>query len=113
MIGLRGDQLSVTRAVIDAYSLENIESPELRDYMVNYLAISMVASTVFCYLSGTHEDDEKREEIWAHLKERDPWAYKAVRKTFTGAWVSLPPGRLGREMTVNGYKLVRKIFKFN
>jgi glycosyltransferase involved in cell wall biosynthesis len=112
MIGLRGDQLRVTRAVIDAYRLEDIENDRLRGYMVNYLAISMVASTVFCYLAGTPEDDERRKEIWAHLKERDPWAYKAVRKTFTGAWVSWP-GRLGRDMTVNGYKLVRKIFKFN
>lgn len=112
MIGLRGDQLRVNRAVIDAYHIEDIKSPKLRDYMVNYLAISMVASTVFCYLSGTPEDDEKRKEIWEHLKERDPWAYKAVRKTFTGSWVSWP-GRFGRDMTVNGYKLVRKIFKFN
>jgi glycosyltransferase involved in cell wall biosynthesis len=112
MIGLRGDQLQVTRAVIDAYRLEDVESPKLRGYMVNYLAISMVASTVFCYLSGTPEDDERRKGIWAHLKERDPWAYRAVRRTFTGSWVSWP-GRFGRDMTVNGYKLVRKIFKFN
>jgi hypothetical protein len=102
----------VTRAVIDAYRLEDIENGKLRDCMVNYLAISMVASTVFCYLLDAPEDDEKRKEIWAHLKERDLWAYKAVRKTFTGLWVSWP-GRFGRDMTVNGYKLVRKIFKFN
>lgn len=113
MVGLLDDQLRVNRAVIDAYRLEaDVGSVPLRRYMVGYLAMDMVISTVFCYLAGTDEAEAKKEEVWAHLRERDPWAWTAVRRTFVGRWVCAP-GRLGRRMTVRGYELVRGVFKFN
>lgn len=53
MVGLLDDQLRVNRAVIDAYRLKDeVGSVALRRYMVGYLAMDMVISTVFCYLGG-------------------------------------------------------------
>jgi glycosyltransferase involved in cell wall biosynthesis len=112
MVGRLADQVRVNIALIDAFPLEDVRPAPLRDYLVGYLAMDMVITTVFGYLAGEPEGTERKDAVWEHLREVDPWAYRQVRRTFQGRWVSMP-GRLGRDMTVKGYELVRGIFKFN
>jgi glycosyltransferase involved in cell wall biosynthesis len=106
-------QLRVTRIMIDAYDLESdIPYPRLRRYMYNYLLMMMVISSVFLLLSKHDDALEKREAIWQYLADRSPAMYKKIRRGFLGVGVNLK-GKVGRKTTIGGYRVARKVFKFN
>ena len=47
-----------------------------------------------------------------HLKEKNPGAYGAVRRSVLNVGTNLP-GELGRSLGISGYHLAQKVFKFN
>ncbi|HAV90458.1 MAG TPA: glycosyl transferase, partial [Eubacterium sp.] len=81
-------------------------------YMAHYLDMMMCVSSILCILSGEDENLKKKEELWNHLKEKDIKLYKKLRHSFLGIGMNLP-GKAGRSLSVKGYKVMQKIFKFN
>ncbi|MDR3037102.1 MAG: glycosyltransferase family 2 protein [Coriobacteriales bacterium] len=106
-------QLLVTRIMIDAYHLrEDIENPRLRKYMIHYLTMMMAISSVFLRLTEREDAEDVRRDLWAYLKEKDPVVYPKIRGGLLGLASNLP-GRAGRTTTLAGYRLARRLFKFN
>lgn len=113
MISRIDQQLRVTRIMIDAYDLStDIPQPRLRRYMENYLLMMLVICSVLLVLSGREDAIEQRDAIWNYLHERSPQMYAKMRKRFLGRSVNLN-GRYGRYTIKGGYRISRKIFKFN
>ncbi len=113
MIGRIDQQLRVTRIMIDSHDLTpGLINERLRKYMVNYLCMMMTICSVFLLLSELPDKIEQRAEIWDYLKQRNPSAYKDIRKTFLGMGSCLP-GIVGRKGTIIGYHVAQRLFNFN
>ncbi|MDR2673172.1 MAG: glycosyltransferase family 2 protein [Coriobacteriales bacterium] len=106
-------QLRVTRIMIDAYDLPvDVPQVALRRYMRNYLIMMMVICSVFLLLSQREDASWQRDELWRYLHDRSPQMYRRIRRSFLARGVNLP-GRAGRATVKGGYRVARRIFKFN
>lgn len=112
MMNRMDQQLRVTRTMIDAVDLSNVEPKMLRKYMVNYLAMMMCICTVFLRMKGTDEAQKDLEGIWKYLKDKDPHLYRKIRMKVINFWTNLPT-KAGKKVALGGYHLAQKIFKFN
>ncbi len=112
MMGRIDQQLRVTRTMIDDVDVMAIEQKKLRHYMENYLSMMMCICSVFLRMRNTPEDERKREEIWAYLKDADAALYRRIRTNALNLWTNVPT-EMGRRVGLGGYHLAQKIFKFN
>ena len=115
MISRIDQQLRVNKLMID-YLVEKkpevIKNKRLYQYMRYYLEIIMTVSSVLLIRSGTEENLEKKKELWEYLKAKDRRLYHWMRNGIMGGTMNLP-GRGGRKISVDAYKICQKIFKFN
>lgn len=113
MMGRMDQQLRVTRTMIDAVKLpQDVPSKQLRVYMESYLSMMMSICSIFLRMQHTPESEQKRQDIWEYLRERDPQLYKRIRRNVVCVGVNLPT-ELGRRVSLGGYHVAQKIFKFN
>ena len=106
-------QLRVTRTMIDLVDLENdVVQKKLRRYMENYLSMMMCICSVFLRMIHTPEAEEKRQGIWAYLKEKRSGIYGSIRFNILNLGTNIPT-EFGRRLGLGGYRLAQKIFKFN
>ena len=112
MIGRIDQQLLVTKLMLGYYDVMKISSRKLRHYMTQYLEIMMTVSSVLAIKSGTEENLEKKKELWNYLKKKDWLLYRKLRYGLLGNCTNLP-GRSGRMISVEGYKICRHFFNFN
>ena len=80
--------------------------------MKNYLEIITTVSSILMIRSGTEENLEKKAELWEYIKQKDKKIYRWLRTGLMGEAMNLP-GKGGRMISVEGYKIAQKIFKFN
>lgn len=115
MISRIDQQIRVNKLMID-YLVEKkpeiIKNKRLYQYMRNYLEIIMTVSSVLLIRSGTEENLEKKKELWKYLKSKDRRLYFWMRNGIMGGTMNLP-GKGGRRISVDAYKICQKIFKFN
>lgn len=114
MISRIDQQILVNKLMVDYYvqmSKKNLHS-KLKRYMMNYLDIITTVSSIMLIRSGTEENLEKKKELWDYIKQKDKGLFFRLRFGILGSATNLP-GRGGRKITVDGYKLCQKIFKFN
>lgn len=115
MIGRIDQQLKVNRIMIDyLVSKKQFLSShkKLRSYMINYLDIITTVSSIMLICSETEENLEKKNELWKYIKQKDVMLFYKLRYGLLGSCTNLP-GKGGRKMTVEGYKLCQRFFKFN
>lgn len=113
MISRIDQQLRVTRIMIDSHDLASGTIPErLRKYMMSYLAMMMTICSVFLLLSDLPDKVEQRTQIWEYLEEKNPVAYKEIKKTLLGLNARLP-GAVGQRLTVGAYHIAQHLFNFN
>ena len=67
----------------------------------------MGVSTILLQLGNTKEHQQKKEELWNYLKNKNKRLYKICKISISGAT------KLPRFLSIPGYKIARKIFKFN
>ena len=106
-------QLRVTKHMIDCQDLDALKNQKrLRSYMLHYLSIMMAISDIFLLLDGSAEAREKKTQLWQYLKEHtSPSVYRAVRLSLGGITnLHFPKSDT---VIVGGYRIARKIFKFN
>jgi hypothetical protein len=72
----------------------------------------MTVSSALLIRSGTEEALQKKKNLWEYLRARDKKLYRHLRHGVMGGAMNLP-GRSGRKLSVEGYKLCQKIFNFN
>ena len=115
MISRIDQQIRVTKLMIDylvGRKSELVKNRRLYQYMRNYLEIIMTVSSVLLIRSGTTEHLEKKKELWEYLKGKDKRLYLWMRNGIMGGTMNLP-GRGGRKISVEGYKICQKLFGFN
>jgi len=112
MIGRVDQQIKVNKIMIDQYDLRSIQNPKLRKYMSSYLEIMMTISSIMLIRSGTQENLEKKKELWQYIKTKDKVLWIRLRMGILGNAMNLP-GKLGRKISVDGYKICQRIFHFN
>ena len=112
MIKRIDQQIRVNKLMIEAYDLSMIEDEKLRKYMYNYLEILTTVSTVLLLRSGTKENLKKKKDLWRYMWHFNHHLYIKMRRGFFGIATNLP-GKLGRWLTVRGYRLTRKIVGFS
>ena len=113
MIKRVDQQLRVTRIMmnaVDVYALPP-EQDKLRAYMLNYFSMMMAISSIFLTLDGSKEALAKRRQLWDDLKAHDGHLYRRCR--FSVAEGCNLPGWLGSKISIGGYRIAQKIFKFN
>lgn len=112
MINRYDQQILVNRMLIDIYDDYKIKYPKCKKYMRNYLQMITAVSTVLALISKDPEKIAKKDELWAYMKETKPELYRKVRRAVISVGTNLP-GRGGRKVATTGYRVCKKIFKFN
>lgn len=112
MIGRIDQQIRVTKLMLDYYDVMKIPNRKLRHYMIQYLEIMMVVSSILAIRSGTVENLEKKKELWRYLKQKNLPLFIRLRWGFLGQGMNLP-GKSGRQLSIAGYKITRKFYGFN
>lgn len=115
MIGRIDQQIKVNKLMLDHYVNEKqriIANGKVRRYMLNYLDIVTTVSSVLLIRSELAENLEKKKALWNYIREKDKWVWMHLRFGILGNAMNLP-GKLGRKITVDGYKICQRIFHFN
>ncbi len=115
MISRVDQQLRVNRIMID-YMRTNRpliwSNRHVRDYMINYLDIITTISSIMLILSDSEENLDKKTELWNYLKRSDTYLFYRLRLGLLGNTMNLP-GKGGRKISVEGYRIAQRFFKFN
>ena len=69
-------------------------------------------STIMLAISAKPENLEKRGGQWSYFKENNRGLYHRLRYGLLCGYTNLP-GKGGRKISIDGYKLCRRFFKFN
>ena len=78
----------------------------------NYLDIITTISSIILIRANTEESLEKKRELWDYLKKKDGRIFFRLRYGLLGNSMNLP-GKGGRRISVEGYKICQRFFKFN
>ena len=112
MIGRIDQQIRVNKLMIDYFVDAKLPSGKLRYYMIRYLEIMMVISSILAIRSGTEENMAKKKELWQYARKKNLRMYLRLRFGFLGQGMNLP-GKGGRKVLEAGYKISQKFFGFN
>lgn len=106
-------QIKVTKIVAECVDLREVRErhPKLANYMCRNVSIMMAISSIHLLLSGEEGAKIRHREIWDELKRENPGLYYRLRYTKLSGLTNLP-GRLGKKATVDGYRIAKKIYKF-
>lgn len=111
MMGRIDQQIRVNKLMIDYYD-SNKGSEKCKKYMIKYLDMITIVSSVYLMKIGTKESLEKKDDLWDYLKQNKNEAYKKMRHCFIG-FVLNQNNCLAIGLTKAVYTVSRKIFKFN
>lgn len=112
MISRVDQQLSVNKIMLDYYCDTKIPDRHCRRYMLNYLKIMMVVSSVMLILSSTQENYQKKKDLWKYVYNKDKLLWIRLRFGILGQCVNFP-GHGGQEITKTGYRIANKFIGFN
>lgn len=112
MISRIDQQIRVNKIMIDDVDLNKVSNYKCRHYMISYLEIITVVTTVMLLRSGTEENLEKKRELWRYIKNKDIGLFHRLRRGIMGQTMNLP-GRSGRKISVAAYRLSQKVVGFN
>ena len=107
-------QLRVTYHMIGSHDLRQVSAQhkKLGRYMFNYLAMMMAISSIFLIIDKSPEALGKRTQLWEYLRTVDSAVYHKMKYRAVSAFTNFP-GYQGRKLSVQLYRLARKIYKFN
>ena len=112
MINRIDQQIKVTKILIDSHNLMNIKNTRLRKYMIKYLAMMMIVSSVLLVKDGTPESLAKRDELWRYLKSSNNSVYNIIKLRKFG-YPLQAKSKSGRIVVIWGYHIFRQIYGFN
>ena len=112
MIRRIDQQIRVTKIMLDAYDLKKIRHKYLRHYMLRYLEIMMLISSVFLVRSGTAENQRKKGQLWAYARAKHPDVYAWMNRHVLEQLLKIP-GRPGEGCVNFCYTVARWFYGFN
>ncbi len=106
-------QIRVTLLVVECADLQAVrkKSPRLEKYLCRNISIMMAISSIHLLLIGTPQAYEKRKKLLHRIRARNPKLYIRLRYRSLCGFTYLP-GRLGRWLTVKGYRLANRLYHF-
>ena len=114
MVGRVDQQIRITKIMIDAHDLKKVREaqPRLARYMTSFLAMMMTISSIFLLIDGSQEALDKKKALWEYLRSADPALHNKLKYRSMSV-VSNFPGYQGRKLSVQLYRLARRVYKFN
>ncbi len=112
MIKRIDQQLLINHIMVDYFSNNKPESPQLYKFLFKYLDMMMCVACSICLVGKTKELLEKRKDLWTYVRRTDKKLYKELRRSFLGVTMNLP-GPVGRFLSRTGYRITQKLFGFN
>jgi hypothetical protein len=98
--------------MVAAFAPEAIEEKRKRQYLLNYLEIVTLASSILLLRGGTAEHLRKKRELWQYIRDHNIWLHRKLRYSFLGQLVHLP-GFPGRSISRSIYYVSRLVVGFN
>ena len=87
-------------------------SDGLYRYMIHYLAINCVVTSVFLILSKDPQNYQNKDMLWSRLEDHSPAISHDVRSTLLCKLINMP-GRPGRVAIRLGYRVAEAAVGFN
>ena len=114
MISRVDQQVRITRIMLDCCDLKDVlkQSRKLGKYMLSYLSMMVLISSIFLILSEKPENQKKKDALWAYIQKKDTWLYRKLRWSSLSMFGSATH-TVTQKITVTGYHAAQKIFKFN
>lgn len=112
MIRRIDQQIRVNKIMFADVNLLAVKDKKCRRYMFNYLEIVTTITVTLAILSGTRENLNKRDELWAYMKQTDRQLYNKLHHSVISRYMNLP-GRTGRFLGKVAYRISRKVYGFN
>ncbi|MBQ0001692.1 MAG: glycosyl transferase, partial [Clostridiales bacterium] len=112
MIRRIDQQLRVNKLMVDVMHEAKFPNRKIRRYMMSYLDIITIVSSIMLVRSGTEENLQKRAELMQYIKDTDKGIYKALRYGLLGLLSNIP-GKFGRKLFSGMYVVAQKIYGFN
>lgn len=112
MIRRIDQQIRVNKIMFADVNLLAVKDKKCRQYMFNYLEIVTTITVTLAILSGTKENLNKRDELWAYMKQTDRQLYNKLHHSVISRYMNLP-GRTGRFLGKVAYRISRKVYGFN
>lgn len=115
MIGRIDQQIRVNKLMVDYFVEKKAalsSSKRMRRYMLSYLDIITTVSSILLIRADSEEALDKKKELLEYIKAKDRSLYRKLRYGLLGNCMNLP-GRTGRWISVEGYKICQKFFGFN
>jgi len=112
MIKRVDQQIQITKIMIDSHDIMTIKDKKLKNYMIKYLCVMMMVSSVYLIKENTEESLKKKQELWDYLEKSNAKLHKKILSRFLGRSMNLP-GRAGRKIVELGFKISKKIYGFS
>lgn len=108
-------QIKVTKIIINRVTTEQeCNTPKkLRKYLIRNLSIMITISDIHLIMIDTPEAIAKRKDLWDTVKQKDEKLYRHLRFRTLSGGTYLPGGKLGRKVTMCGYRIAKSCYKFN
>lgn len=106
-------QIKVTRIVAEGTDLDKVREkyPKLANYLCRNISVMMAISSIHLLLFQEKSAEEKRRRLWADVKRKNPRLYFRLKYMSLSGFTDLP-GRLGRALTLGGYRLAKRVYQF-
>jgi len=112
MISRIDQQIKVNKLMMNQINISKISNKNKRRYMLKYLEIITVVSSILLIKSGTSNELQKKNELWRYIKETDSRIYYQMRIGLLGLMVNLP-SYIGRKISLTMYRVSQSMFGFN
>lgn len=106
-------QIRVTKlvAVRTDLKLADETAPKLGLYLRRNISVMMAISSIYLLLINDEEAWAKREELWNYVKEKNYALFRWLKyRSLSG--LTMLPGRLGRQVTLAGFRAAKKLYIF-
>lgn len=106
-------QIRVTKLVSQCADLQKVreKSPKLEKYLCRNISVMMAISSIHLLLIATPEAYRRRRELWEWVKRKNSRLYYRLKYRSLSGWTYLP-GRWGGMLTVLGYRLANRVYRF-
>ena len=112
MIKRIDQQLYVNCQMVSKLNFNAEMQPQKKAYLLHYIEIVTMVSSVLLLRAGTNEHLQKKKELWQFIKSADRQLYNKMRFGFLGQMMHIP-GTVGRSISLSVYKASKKVVGFN
>lgn len=106
-------QIKVTEIVENCVDIGKVREiyPKLANYMYRDVSVMITISSVHLLLIATKEAYVKRKKLWSNMKMQNRRMYYRLHYTTLSGLTCLP-GKLGRKVVIEGYRIAKRKYQF-